>query len=120
MFLSGQGMMLALTRMAFTVRFHTVSQAGSGVAQPLAHPGQNPSFGSCWQQSVCHTIAWCPWSVAVLTFHTPQLCAGPTFVATTSATLFSHALQSPSRPGQTEHMLVSLRFGGNAVQFAAS
>ena len=112
-------MMLALTRMAFTVRFHTVSHAGSGVAQPLAHPGQNPSFGSCWQQSVCQTIAWCQ-TVAVLTFPTPQLCKGPAFVATSSPTLFSHALQSPPRPGQTEHMLVSLRFGGNAVQFAAS
>ena len=87
------------TRIALTVRFHTVSQCGSGVVQPLVHPGQNPSFGS---------------------FQTPQLVLGPAFDATTSTIFCSHGVQLPFRPGQTEHMLVSLRVVGNAVQFAAS
>lgn len=86
------------TPIALTVRFQTDSHAGSGTVQPLAQPGQNPSLGS---------------------FQTPQLVLGPAFDATISATAFSHGAQSPSRPGQAEHMLVSLRFGGNAVQFAA-
>ena len=94
-----QKLMWGHTRIALTVRFQTVSHVGSGVAQPLVQPGQKPSFGS---------------------FHTPQLVFGPALDAITSAIFFSHGAQSPPHPGQTEHMLVSLRFGGKAVQFAAS